>query len=131
MPFQQQKFCYTYKPKWGGKREGAGRKKTGKAKGLPHRNRPELNGRFPVHVTIPIVRTIGKLRFKERYHVIRKAIKESCNKPDFRLIHFSVQNDHIHTICEADNSKSLTRGIRNFGIRLAKALNKLLNEELQ
>ena len=40
------------KSRRGGKRRGAGRKKTGIRRGGPHRRRPDLSPSHPVHVTL-------------------------------------------------------------------------------
>jgi hypothetical protein len=44
----------------------------------------------------------------------------------FRLIHFSVQDDHAHLIVEADDQRSLGRGMAGLAIRMARAVNRVL-----
>ena len=46
--------------------------------------------------------------------------------PAFRIIHYSVQSDHLHLIVEADEHAELSRGMRSFSIRVALRVNKLL-----
>jgi hypothetical protein len=41
-------------------------------------------------------------------------------------VHFSVQQDHIHLIGEAEDRKALSRGLQGLNIRIAKAINKAL-----
>jgi putative transposase len=43
-----------------------------------------------------------------------------------RLIEFSVLGNHLHLIVEAENSRSLSRGMQGLNIRIAKALNRVL-----
>jgi len=43
----------------------------------------------------------------------------------FRLIHYSVMNNHLHAIVEADDRRSLSRGMQGLLIRIARGLNKL------
>jgi REP element-mobilizing transposase RayT len=43
----------------------------------------------------------------------------------FRLIHFSIQRDHLHLVAEADDTRALSRGLQGLAIRVAKALNRL------
>jgi REP element-mobilizing transposase RayT len=43
----------------------------------------------------------------------------------FRVVHFSVQADHIHLIVEADDKDALTRGLQGLSIRLARAINRV------
>jgi REP element-mobilizing transposase RayT len=42
-----------------------------------------------------------------------------------RLIHFSIQSNHLHLIVEADDRSAVSRGMQGLSIRMAKALNKL------
>ena len=43
----------------------------------------------------------------------------------FRLVHYSVQSNHLHLICEALDRSSLARGLQSLAIRIAKRLNSL------
>ena len=44
----------------------------------------------------------------------------------FRLVHFSVQSNHLHLIAEADGRDALRRGVQGLCIRVAKSLNRLV-----
>jgi REP-associated tyrosine transposase len=44
----------------------------------------------------------------------------------FRVLHFSVQADHLHLLVEADRPTGLARGIQGLAIRVAKAINRVL-----
>jgi REP element-mobilizing transposase RayT len=48
-------------------------------------------------------------------------------KPDFRVVHYSFQKDHIHLIVEADDRRALARGMKGLGVRVARAVNVLMN----
>jgi hypothetical protein len=41
-------------------------------------------------------------------------------------VHFSVQSDHVHLIVEADDQQSLSRGMAGVSIRMARAVNRIL-----
>ena len=43
-----------------------------------------------------------------------------------RLVHFSVQGNHIHLLIEATDNRGLARGMQGLSIRIAKALNRLM-----
>jgi putative transposase len=46
-----------------------------------------------------------------------------------RIVHYSVQSNHIHRIhliLEAEDQKALSRGMRGLTIRLARAINRVL-----
>jgi hypothetical protein len=42
----------------------------------------------------------------------------------FRIVHFTVQSNHIHFLVEAEHRDKLTRGMQGLAIRLAKAINR-------
>jgi REP element-mobilizing transposase RayT len=43
-----------------------------------------------------------------------------------RIVHFSVQGNHIHLLIEAADNDALERGMRGLTIRVAKALNRVM-----
>ena len=49
-----------------------------------------------------------------------------ASKSWFRVIHFSVQTDHVHLIVEADGDLPLIRGVQGLAVRCAKRLNREL-----
>jgi len=44
----------------------------------------------------------------------------------FRVVHFSVQWDHVHLIVEASDARALSAGVRSFVIRVARYVNELV-----
>jgi putative transposase len=56
---------------------------------------------------------------------VRRALATS-SRADFRIIEFSVQNDHVHLIAEAADGLTLSSGVRGLAIRLARAVNRAL-----
>jgi putative transposase len=44
----------------------------------------------------------------------------------FRLLHFSVQADHLHLLVEAEGGAALARGCQGLAVRVAKSVNQLL-----
>ena len=44
----------------------------------------------------------------------------------FRLVHFSVQRDHLHLLAEASDRRALSRGVQGLSIRVARAINRWL-----
>ena len=112
-------------PEWGGKRRGAGRKPMGATACVSHHGRAELEERYPVHVTVRIARGLPGLRERNAYHLILRSFRAGCERFGFRLNHYSVQTNHVHMIVEAEDSRSLARGMQGLQIRIAKALNKM------
>jgi putative transposase len=113
-------------PRWGGRRAGAGRKRTpGRRPGVPHRARPKHVAAHPVHVTLRAVDALRCLRAGRVFPNVRRALAAS-SRHDFRIIEFSVQNDHVHLIAEASDGLTLSSGVRGLAIRLARAVNRAL-----
>lgn len=111
---------------WGGPRKGAGRKPNGKKAGVPHTARPPLAARFPIHVTVRLAEGLPNLRVRSAYEVIFGTFEDGgAERPGFRLVHYSIQGNHIHLITEAKNATTLSRGMQGLQIRIARGLNKL------
>src|SRR5207245_6581941 len=111
---------------WGGARDGAGRKPGPGGPGVPHRTRPTLVRRFPVHVTMRAAGSLPPLRGGRARDVLRGAFAVSCDSGAFRLCHFSIQNTHLHLVCEAQDARSLSRGVQGLAVRIARRLNRAL-----
>src|SRR5215470_13335085 len=109
---------------WGGKREGAGRPRTSRL--VPHVARPALASRYPVHVTLRTVAEVGNLREAKRFEAVRASFSAGGERFGFRLVHYSVQSNHLHLLAEAPDADALRRGVQGLMIRIAKALNALL-----
>jgi REP element-mobilizing transposase RayT len=109
---------------WGGKRKGAGRKRSG-SKRMPHRARASHRRDNPVHVTLRVVHGIRSLRSKVPYRLIKHAMAAANARQGFRLVHFSVMSNHLHLIAEAEDAHVLSCAIRALEIRIAHAINRL------
>jgi REP element-mobilizing transposase RayT len=112
-------------PTWGGLRKGAGRKPNGKKAMLSHARRPFHEGAQPVLVTERFVRGLPWMRSAKRGKAIADCMRESASRT-FRVIHFSIQDDHLHLVVEAGSKRSLSRGMQGLKIRMAKRLNRAL-----
>src|ERR1051325_11301101 len=112
----------------GGKRRGAGRPPKGKRAGAPHKARPFLHERYPVHVTLRVVSAVGKLRRRCVYQAVREATLTTARRENFRIVHLSLQHDHIHLLIEAKDKEALAKGMQGFQISAAKHLNAAISE---
>src|SRR5450432_841208 len=110
---------------WGGRRAGAGRPRLKSRKNVPHRARPEHNRSYPVHVTLRTARRLPSLRSQTLFLEIRDALREA-SRSFYRVVHFSVQTDHIHLVVEAADKASLIEGTRGLCIRFARTVNSQL-----
>ena len=114
---------------WGGKRARAGRKPRGAQALVPHLPRRILAGARPVHVTMRVVAGLPSLRERVLFGVFESAIARAPlgrARDSFRVVHYSVQNDHVHLIVEADGANALRRGAQGLAIRLARSVNAAL-----
>jgi len=47
----------------------------------------------------------------------------------FRVVHFSVQTDHVHLIAEGESRKAVIRGVQGLAIRLARGINRAVGRK--
>ncbi len=109
---------------WGGARKGAGRKPRGRPS-MPHVTRPKIDPRCPVQVTIRATPGLPSLRSARVFGALRRAIARA-SVDRFRVIHFSIQQDHGHFIVEGDEARRARGGVHGLAIRLALAVNRAL-----
>jgi REP element-mobilizing transposase RayT len=117
----EQEFAFL---RWGGKRKGAGRKRTSEKGSVPHDARPELAARHPVHVTLRLARGLPSLRQRRSHRVLQDAMRARRERLGLRLVQYSVQSNHVHLVVEADGRESLSRGMQGLTVRMARALNR-------
>jgi hypothetical protein len=62
------------------------------------------------------------------FPTVRGAIRDLNRrwKDRFRVVHFSVQSDHLHLIAEAVARKALLGGVRGLSVSLARRINRLV-----
>ena len=114
------------------RRRGAkrlGRKPKGPRAGSPHTKRPELRARHPVHVVLRVVREVGNLRRRLTYKAVREATLTTARREDFRIVHLSIQRNHLHLLVEADDKGALASGMQGFQISAAKHLNAAISKD--
>ena len=112
-------------PSVGGARRGAGRKPKGARAMAPHSARPTLSRHHPVHVTTRLVSGLPRLRHPAEIEAIRRAFSAGAERFGCRLVHYSIQDDHLHLLVEAEGTESLSRGVKGLLVRIARALNRL------
>ena len=109
----------------GGARPGAGRKPTGDKSGVLHRERVELTKHQPTHITLKLRSGLRPLRRPAERTALLAVFAIGCDRGGFRLVHFAIQNDHLHLIAEATDRAAMRSGMQGLSIRVARALNKL------
>ncbi len=111
---------------WGGRRRGAGRKPSGAKAQLPHSARQRFRASQPVHFTLRMADRVWNLRSERSFSVIHGALADTARRRDFRVVHYSIQGNHLHGIAEADGPRSLSNGVRALSIRVARRLNRMM-----
>ena len=91
---------------------------------MPHRQREALASRFPVHITLKLRDGAPRLRSTKSMTALRRALRAGCERLGLRVVHYSIQSNHVHLVCEARDALALTRGIQGLEIRMARALNR-------
>jgi REP element-mobilizing transposase RayT len=112
----------------GGRRDGAGRPPKGKRSSEPHKTRARVVASVPQHVNMRVVPNIGSLRQRHMYKALREATIVAARREDFRIVHFSIQGNHVHLVAEADNKTALAKGMQGFQISAAKHINAAVSK---
>jgi REP element-mobilizing transposase RayT len=71
-------------------------------------------------------RDVPNLRTQRPMMGVRLAFAGGRRRFGFRLVHFSVQGNHLHLIVEAADKRALSRGMQGLAIRLARRVNRAL-----
>ena len=101
-------------------------RKPNASSGVSHASRPRLASWTPVHITLKWCAGLPGLREVGADKVIRAAFRASNAKENgLRIVDYSIQGNHIHMICEADDERSLSRAIQGLKVRIARRLNRL------
>jgi REP element-mobilizing transposase RayT len=107
----------------GGARPGAGRKPSRRPV-VHHVRRERSSGWTPAIVTLRVVDGIPSLRKRCFILAVQRSFREACERSGFRLVHDSIQTDHLHLIVEADGSAALGCGMKSISARIARAVNR-------
>jgi REP element-mobilizing transposase RayT len=116
----------TARSKWGGTRNGAGRK-PGPSRRDPHRRRAPLASRHPCHVTLKVEKDVPTLRTAKLVAELERSWREACERERFRLVHYSIQGDHVHMIVEAASARDLACGLKAIAARFARGVNRVFH----
>jgi hypothetical protein len=81
-----------------------------------------------VHVTLRAREALPSLRAERVFSGLRSSLAAS-HTAAFRVVHFSVQTDHIHLVVEGDAPLALVRGIQGMAVRCAKAINRVVGRK--
>jgi REP element-mobilizing transposase RayT len=106
---------------WGGARPNCGRKKRNN---VTHDTRPKIAAQNPLHVTLRA--RVSTLRRGQVLTLLRAQVKRVREEAGaFRVLHYSLQDNHLHLIIEAKDKATLSSGMLGFASALARAFNRL------
>ena len=91
---------------------------------MPHARRPAHDSRHPVHVTIRRVERAPSFRTQRVYAAIVHELA-AVAKRGARVLHYSVQHDHLHLIVEAEDGPKLGRDMQLLFSRIAFGVNRV------
>jgi REP-associated tyrosine transposase len=110
--------------RWGGRRAGAGRKRSPHPRD-PHRARAPLARCHPCHVTLKVRRGLPSLRSVKLVRELERSLAAACERGRFRLVQYSIQANHVHLIADATSQRDLACGMKSIAARVARAVNRV------
>lgn len=110
-------------------RAGARKKRPGPKPGsfpnVRHRTRAVHKYWNPLHVTMRAKGGLPSFRAQTLFAAFDRAVRRT-RREDFRIVEFSVQDDHLHLIVEANDRVALARGMKSFSVRANRLFNAAL-----
>jgi REP element-mobilizing transposase RayT len=94
-----------------------------------HRRRARIDAHAPQHVTIRMrsgLPTLRQPRFVRRFRV---TLSQASARHGFRVVHYSIQRDHVHLLVEAQDQYTIACGMKSLGARLGKLANGLFERK--
>jgi REP element-mobilizing transposase RayT len=110
----------------GGPRAGSGRPR-GPRPVVYHVRREPLPRDCPAHVTLRMQRDVPSLRRGAFVRELRRSFRESCERGDARVVHFSIQRDHLHLLVEAAGKQALGSAMKSICARVARAVQRVFH----
>jgi REP element-mobilizing transposase RayT len=93
--------------------------------------RPPHKRRHPVHVTLRAKKGLPYFRRQAVASLVRRVLHKQTTRPyekTFQVVHFSIQDNHLHLVVEADDD-ALRTGVSGFVISFARRLNRMLERK--
>ena len=77
-----------------------------------------------MHVALRLQKRMPELRERRAYNALRYVFARYIGHADFRVVHISIQNTHLHLIVEAEDKAALSRGMQSLAINAARGINR-------
>lgn len=91
---------------------------------MSHARRTKLDARVPVLVTWKLFGGLPSLRRPVTRDRLLETFAAARDRHGMRLVHYSIQSNHVHAIVEARDVTALARGVQGLSVRMARALNR-------
>lgn len=78
-----------------------------------------------LHVTVRLLDGLPSLRTFEARGVLEKAVDRAHERGRVRIVHYSLQGNHLHLVVEGNDRASVSNGMQGFLASFAKRLNRL------
>jgi len=75
-------------------------------------------------VTLRVRRGLPGLRSRRFLRELRPSLREACERRGFRVVHYSVQRNHLHLLVESAGKDALGRGMKAISARVARAVQR-------
>ena len=76
-------------------------------------------------VTVRVQDDVPRLRCARFVREFRKTLRKGARRPGFRVVHYSIQDDHAHFMVEAQGRVCLANGMKSLGARFARCVNRV------
>ncbi|MCP5055820.1 MAG: hypothetical protein GY937_03740 [bacterium] len=80
-------------------------------------------------MTLKVRPDVPSLRDRRLVREVERSFACVLERTDFRLVHYSIQSNHLHLIVEARDAGALGRGMNALGSRLARAVNRVFGRK--
>jgi REP element-mobilizing transposase RayT len=92
--------------------------------GIRHISRQKFFRPSALHLTIKVRENKADIKSKRILKALHHAIKRARIQR-LRVIHYTLEYNHVHLVVEADNNRTLHKGMQALGISLSKAVNRI------
>jgi REP element-mobilizing transposase RayT len=79
-----------------------------------------------VLVTMKVKEHVWNLRSRHACERVIESIRRAYERNGMRIVHYSVQKDHLHLVVEVCDVQGLSRGVQGLSVRIARAINRLM-----
>ncbi len=76
-------------------------------------------------------RGLPSLRNRRFLEAFRRSLRQTRERGEFRVVHYSVQRNHVHLLVESVGKRALGNGMKAVAARLARAVNRVFRRSGQ